>query len=60
MVTVRVLPMDHDLDHARGTRTVVRVDPVTFAPTPWTDAFRERLAPYRADLPDHAPAGSPV
>lgn len=49
---MRVLPMDHDRDHARGTRTVVRVDPVTHAPAPWTDGFREKLAPYRADLAD--------
>ncbi len=48
---VRVLPMDHDLDHARGTRTVVRVDPETLKPLPWTEGFREKLAPYRADLP---------
>ncbi|MDP2312353.1 MAG: thioesterase family protein [Pseudomonadota bacterium] len=47
---MRVLAMDHDDDHARGTRTIVRVDPVTFAPLPWTPAFREKLAPYRADL----------
>jgi acyl-CoA thioester hydrolase len=46
---MRVLAMDHDLDHARGTRTVVRVDPVTFAPLPWTAPFIEKLAPYRAD-----------
>ncbi len=47
---MRVLPMDHDDDHARGTRTVVRVAPDTFAPLPWTPAFREKLAPYRADV----------
>ena len=46
---MRVLAMDSDVDHARGTRTVVRVDPVTFAPLPWTTPFREKLAPYRAD-----------
>jgi acyl-CoA thioester hydrolase len=46
---MRVLAMDHDVDHARGTRTVVRVDPVSFVPLPWTAPFREKLAPYRAD-----------
>jgi acyl-CoA thioester hydrolase len=46
---VRVLPMDADEDHARGTRTIVRVDPTTFRPVPWTDDFRARLEPYRAD-----------
>jgi acyl-CoA thioester hydrolase len=51
---MRLLPLDHDADHARGTRTVVRVDPETFLPTPWTESFREKLAPYRADLePPH-------
>jgi hypothetical protein len=29
---------------------VVRVDPVTFKPVPWSDGFVERLAPWRADL----------
>lgn len=42
----RLMPMDRDVDHARGTRTVVRVDPDTFQPVPWTDAFRARVAPY--------------
>jgi acyl-CoA thioester hydrolase len=46
----RILAMDQDLDFARGTRTVVRVDPDTFTPVAWTDAFVERLAPWRADL----------
>lgn len=48
---MRVLPVDHDADHARGTRTIVRVDPVSFRPVPWSEEFRERLAPFRADLP---------
>lgn len=47
---VRVLAMDQDHDHARGTRTIVRVDPVSFRPVPWSDPFREQLRPYRADL----------
>ena len=46
----RVLPLDHDDPHARGTRTIVRVDPVTTQPVPWTDEFRERLTAYRADI----------
>ena len=41
-----VMPLDQDLDYATGTRAVVRVDPGTMRSTPWTDAFRERLAPY--------------
>jgi acyl-CoA thioester hydrolase len=32
--------------HARGARTIVKLDLVTFRPTPWTDLFRERHAPY--------------
>ncbi len=43
---VRILPMDQDVPHATGTRTVVRVDPVTFRPLPWTPAFRERMEPW--------------
>ena len=46
----RMLPMDQDVDCARGERVVVRVDPVTRQPTPWTAAYRAALAPYvRAD-----------
>ncbi len=29
-----------DVIHARGRRTIVRLDPVSFRPTPWTDWFR--------------------
>lgn len=47
---LRLLPMDEDVDCARGTRTVVKVDPETKRPAPWTDDFRARLAPYRKDL----------
>jgi len=42
----RLLPLDEDRDHAVAARVVVRVDPDTLEPTPWTDAFREHLAPY--------------
>lgn len=42
----RMLPMDVDEDLATSTRTVVRVDPVTNRPTPWTDEFRQFLAPW--------------
>ncbi len=43
---VNILPMHEDVPHASGTRTIVRVDPTTFAPLPWTDSFREQLAPW--------------
>ena len=46
---LRVLPMDEDVDHATGSRVIVRVDPETKRPSPWSDEFREKLAPYRAD-----------
>lgn len=42
----RVMPMDEDIDCATGTRTVVRVDPASQRAIPWSDAFRERLAPW--------------
>lgn len=42
----RLLPMDEDVDHAVGSRTIVRVDPATLRPTPWSEGFRERLRPY--------------
>lgn len=44
----RVMPMDRDEDHAIGTRTIVRVDPATQRPEPWTDLFRQRIAPWVA------------
>lgn len=42
----RLMPLDEDRDHARGTRTVVRVDADTWLAAPWTADFRERLAPW--------------
>ena len=49
---LRVMPLDEDIDHARGQRVIVRVDPDTQQPAPWTDEFREMIAPYRGDLDD--------
>ncbi|MCA9658682.1 MAG: acyl-CoA thioesterase [Myxococcales bacterium] len=46
----RVLPLDQDVDHAIGERVIVRVDPESGRPTPWSEKFRETLAPYRRDL----------
>lgn len=46
---LRVLAMDQDLDYARGTRVLVRVDPASRQPVPWSAPFREALAPFRAD-----------
>lgn len=44
----RMLPLDQDLEHARGSRVVVRVDPATLKPAPWTERVRDSLAPYVA------------
>jgi acyl-CoA thioester hydrolase len=45
----RMLPMDQDLDHATGSRVLVCVDPETRKPAPWSDAFRQRVAPFLRD-----------
>jgi acyl-CoA thioester hydrolase len=42
----RILPMDEDVDHARGRRVVVCVDPHARTPAPWSEAFRQRVTPY--------------
>lgn len=41
-----VMPMDEDVDYAVGSRVLVRVEPHSRAPTAWTEAFRNALAPY--------------
>lgn len=43
---LRLLPLDQDVDCATGTRVVVKVNAETKKPEPWTDAFRERIAPF--------------
>ena len=40
----RMLPMDRDVDHARGQRTIVHVDPTTLQAKPWSAEFREAMA----------------
>jgi acyl-CoA thioester hydrolase len=47
---LRLLPMDQDVDYARGTRVVVKVDPKTRRPEPWSETLREKLQPYRLDV----------
>src|SRR5690349_1062414 len=42
----RLMPMARDVDCATGTRTIVRVDPATQRPQPWTEGFRDALAPW--------------
>ena len=41
-----LLPLDEDAPYATGTRALVRIDPVSRQPTPWTVAFRDALQPY--------------
>lgn len=46
---MRMLPMDQDIDYATGSRVLVRVDEQSKQPTPWSDEFRRKLAPYIRD-----------
>jgi acyl-CoA thioester hydrolase len=41
-----VMPMDQDVDHATGTRALVRIDKDALTPTPWTENFRHLVGPY--------------
>ncbi len=45
----RLLPMDEDVDFARGSRVIVCVDHRTRRPVPWSDEFRKKVAPYMRD-----------
>ncbi|MBX2801643.1 MAG: thioesterase family protein [Myxococcales bacterium] len=42
----RMMQLDADVSYAEGTRTIVRVNPTTQRPEPWTDAFRDKIGPY--------------
>lgn len=53
---LRVMPLDEDIEHATGQRTVVRVDPESKRPVPWTDSFRAEIAPYCAHIDAEAGA----
>ena len=48
---MRILPMDEDVDFARGTRVLVCVDPVTRRPSPWSEELRRAVAPFVAAAP---------
>ena len=39
---------------ARGQRTIVKIDPATHRPAPWTDFFREHHSTLVKDLPAYA------
>ena len=41
-----ILPLDEDRPHARGTRTLVKIDTMSHRSSPWSDEFRARVAPY--------------
>ena len=45
----RMMPMDEDAVHATGSRTIVRIDPSSQRPEPWTDAFREIVSAWVSD-----------
>ncbi len=38
--------VDEDRPHARGTRTLVKIDSTNHSAVPWTEDFRARVAPY--------------
>ena len=42
----RLLPIDRDLEHARGRRTIVHVERSSLRPTPWSEDLRALLAPF--------------
>jgi acyl-CoA thioester hydrolase len=42
----RVLSLDGSVVHATNTTRLVRLDPVSNKPCPWSERFRSALAPY--------------
>lgn len=45
---------DGNIAYARGERTIVKVDPLSHRPAPWSAAFREKHAFLLKDLPSLA------
>ena len=45
-----VLPTDEDTIFAKGYRVLVSVDQESRRPKPWSEEFRQKLTPYRADI----------
>ena len=45
---------DGNTPYARGARTVVKLDPASFRPAPWTDRFRQAHNELLKDLPAYA------
>jgi acyl-CoA thioester hydrolase len=48
IIDARVLSRHGDAVHATGKTRLVRLDPTTFAPAPWSDRFRAAVAPLLA------------
>ena len=48
---LRVLPLDEDVDYARGSRVLVCIDPKTRKPTSWSDELRLRIGPFLSHPP---------
>ena len=46
---LRMSPLDEDTDYATGRRVVVKVNPQTRKPEPWSDEFRKLIAVYVED-----------
>ena len=45
---------DGKVGHARGQRTIVKLDPDSFRPKPWSSFFRERHYSLLRDLQAYA------
>ena len=45
---------DGNRAYARGERVIVKIDPSTYRPTPWTDFFRSKHSELLKDLPAYA------
>jgi acyl-CoA thioester hydrolase len=48
---LKMLAMDADEEYAIGNRVVVRVDPETRKPAPWSQTCRDRLDPFLEAVP---------
>jgi acyl-CoA thioester hydrolase len=49
VTSARVQSPDGGARYAEGTTRLVRLDPSTFRPAPWSDRFRARMAPLVSD-----------
>ena len=45
---------DRRTPFARGERTVVKIDPRSHRPSPWSEAFRQQQSALQKDLPAYA------